>query len=136
MVWSSMMAPKFNKHLKKAGGHISQNVVNIIIKMKTIVWKPWTIKRILVSKYRCQSLIIQWCLIFIYKPAFDILLCWRVKVPIKKVMQTVWGMKETLIIDFLKEVTTINSAFCCQLLRSNSPYLLKDPHIMVPKNWW
>ena len=26
-----------NKHLKKAGGHIGQNVVEITIKMKTIV---------------------------------------------------------------------------------------------------
>ena len=30
--------------VKKAGGHIGRNVVNITIKMKTIVWKPWIIK--------------------------------------------------------------------------------------------
>ena len=35
---------KFNKHLKKAGGHISQNIVEMTIKMKTIVWKPLMIK--------------------------------------------------------------------------------------------
>ena len=34
---------KFNKHLKKAGGHISQNV-EITIKMKTIVRKTLMIK--------------------------------------------------------------------------------------------
>ena len=31
------------KHSKKAGAHISRNVVNII-KMKTIARKPWTMK--------------------------------------------------------------------------------------------
>ena len=36
---------KFNKkHLEKARGYISWNIVNITIKMKTIVWKPWIIK--------------------------------------------------------------------------------------------
>ena len=30
---------KFDKHLKKAGGHIVRNVVEITIKMKTIVRK-------------------------------------------------------------------------------------------------
>ena len=39
---SSMYTPKFNKHLKKARGHIGQNVVNIT-KIKTLVWKPWMI---------------------------------------------------------------------------------------------
>ena len=33
-----------NKHLKKAGGHIGRNVVEITIKMKTIVQKPLMIK--------------------------------------------------------------------------------------------
>ena len=40
VVQSSVKVPKFNKHLKKAGGHIGQNVVEITIKMKTIVQKP------------------------------------------------------------------------------------------------
>ena len=35
---------EFDKHLKKAEGHISQNVVEIAIKMKTIVRKPLMIK--------------------------------------------------------------------------------------------
>ena len=33
-----------NKHLKKAGGHIDRNVMEITIKMKTIVRKPLKIK--------------------------------------------------------------------------------------------
>ena len=33
-----------DKHLKKAGGHIGWNVVEITIKMKIIVWKSLTIK--------------------------------------------------------------------------------------------
>ena len=32
--------PEFDKHLKKAGGHIDRNVVEITIKMKTIVRIP------------------------------------------------------------------------------------------------
>ena len=40
VVRSSMKVPKFDKHLKKARGHIGQNVVEITIKMKTIVQKP------------------------------------------------------------------------------------------------
>ena len=40
VVWSSMKVPEFDKHLKKARGHIGQNVVEITIKMKTIVRKP------------------------------------------------------------------------------------------------
>ena len=31
---------EFDKHLKKAGGHIGRNVVEITIKMKTIARKP------------------------------------------------------------------------------------------------
>ena len=38
-------AVEFDEHLKKAGGHISWNVVEII-KMKTIVWKPLMMKNI------------------------------------------------------------------------------------------
>ena len=44
VVQSSVKVPEFDKHLKKAGGHISRNVMEIIIKMKTIVWKPLMIK--------------------------------------------------------------------------------------------
>ena len=44
VVRSSVKVPKFDKHLKKAGGHIGQNVVEITIKMKTIVRKPLMIK--------------------------------------------------------------------------------------------
>ena len=40
VVWSSVKIPEFDKHLKKAGGHIGRNVVEITIKMKTIVRKP------------------------------------------------------------------------------------------------
>ena len=39
----SVKVPEFNKHQKKAGGHISRNVVEII-KIKTIVRKPLMIK--------------------------------------------------------------------------------------------
>ena len=44
IVWSSVKVPEFDKHLKKAGGHIGQNIVEIAIKMKTIVQKPLMIK--------------------------------------------------------------------------------------------
>ena len=43
LVRSSVKVPEFDKHLKKAGGHIGQNVVEIT-KMKTIVRKPIMIK--------------------------------------------------------------------------------------------
>ena len=36
---STVKVPEFDKHLKKAGGHIGRNVVEITIKMKTIVRK-------------------------------------------------------------------------------------------------
>ena len=39
VVWSSVKVPEFDKHLKIAGGHIVRNIVEITIKMKTIVWK-------------------------------------------------------------------------------------------------
>ena len=42
---SSMKVHEFDKHLKKAGGHIGQNVVEITIKMKIIVRKPLLITR-------------------------------------------------------------------------------------------
>ena len=44
VVWSSVKAPEFDKHLKKAGRHIGRIVVEIIIKMKTIVPKPLLIQ--------------------------------------------------------------------------------------------
>ena len=37
VVRSSVKVFEFDKHLKKAGGHVSRNVVEITIKMKTIV---------------------------------------------------------------------------------------------------
>ena len=40
VIRSFVKIPEFHKHLKKARGHIGQNVVEITIKMKTIVWKP------------------------------------------------------------------------------------------------
>ena len=43
VVGSSVKVPEFDKHLKKTGGHIGRNVVEII-KMKTIVRKPLMIK--------------------------------------------------------------------------------------------
>ena len=36
---SSVKVPKFDKHLKKAGGHIGRNIVEITMKTKTIVRK-------------------------------------------------------------------------------------------------
>ena len=44
VVRSSVKVPEFEKHLKKAGGHIGRNVVEITIKMKKIVRKPLMIK--------------------------------------------------------------------------------------------
>ena len=41
---SSRKIPEFEKHLKKAGGHIGRNVVEIAIKMKTIVRKRLMVK--------------------------------------------------------------------------------------------
>ena len=44
---------KFDKHLKKAGGHIGRNVVERTIKMKTIVRKPLMIN---INKLRLRNL--------------------------------------------------------------------------------
>ena len=44
VVQSSVKVPEFDKHLKKTKGYIGQNVVEITIKMETIVWKPLMIK--------------------------------------------------------------------------------------------
>ena len=50
---SSMKVTEFDKHLKKAGEHIGRNVVEITIKMKTIVRKPLMIK---IKKLRLRNL--------------------------------------------------------------------------------
>ena len=44
VVRSSEKVPEFDKHLEKAGEYISQNAVEITIKIKTIVRKPLIIK--------------------------------------------------------------------------------------------
>ena len=36
----SVKVPEFDKHLKKPGGHIGRNIVEITIKMKTVVQNP------------------------------------------------------------------------------------------------
>ena len=51
IIQNSMKVPEFDKHLKKAGGHIGRNVVEITI--KTIVWKPLMIK---INKLRLRNL--------------------------------------------------------------------------------
>ena len=53
VVWCSMKVPEFDKHLKKAGGYISRNLVEITIKMKTIVRKPLMIN---INKFRLRNL--------------------------------------------------------------------------------
>ena len=45
VVRSSGKVPEFDKHLKKAGGHIGRNVGEITIKMKTIVRKSLMIEK-------------------------------------------------------------------------------------------
>ena len=50
VVQSSVKVPEFNKHLKKAGGHIGQNAVEITIKKMIIVQKPLMIKIICILK--------------------------------------------------------------------------------------
>ena len=46
VIRSSVKAPEFDKkHQKKTRGYIGWNVVNIITKMKTIVQKPWMIRK-------------------------------------------------------------------------------------------
>ena len=44
VVRSFVKVPEFDKHLKKAGGHIGRNIVEITIKVKTIARKPLMIK--------------------------------------------------------------------------------------------
>ena len=53
VVRSSVKVPEFDKHLKKAGGHIDRKVVKITIKKKTIVRKPLMIK---ITKLRLRNL--------------------------------------------------------------------------------
>ena len=53
VVRSSVNVPEFDKHLKKAGGHIGRNVMEITTKMKTIVLKPLMIK---IIKLRRENL--------------------------------------------------------------------------------
>ena len=45
VVRSSVKVPEFDKRLKKAGGLIGRNVVEMTIKMKTIVRKAIMIKK-------------------------------------------------------------------------------------------
>ena len=56
-----MKVPEFDKHLKKAGGHIGRNIVEITIKMKTIVRKPLMIK---INKLRLRNLDNQYKVVF------------------------------------------------------------------------
>ena len=44
VVRSSVKVPEFDKQLKKAGGHLGRNIVEITIKMKTIARKTIMIK--------------------------------------------------------------------------------------------
>ena len=53
VVRSSVKVFKFDKHLKMAGGHINRNVVEITIKMKTIVRKPLMI---IINELRLRNL--------------------------------------------------------------------------------
>ena len=52
VVRSFVKVPEFDKNLKKVGGHIGRNVVEITIKMKTIVRKPLMIK---INKLRLRN---------------------------------------------------------------------------------
>ena len=45
--------PESDKHLKKAGGHVGRNLMEITIKMKTIVRKTLMIK---INKLRLRNL--------------------------------------------------------------------------------
>ena len=53
VVRSSVKVPEFDKQLKQAGGHIGRNVMEITIKMKTIVRKPLMIR---INKLRLRNL--------------------------------------------------------------------------------
>ena len=47
---SSVKVPEFDKHLKKASGHIGRKIVGITKKIKIIVRKPLMIKIIKLRK--------------------------------------------------------------------------------------
>ena len=70
IVRSSVKVPKFNKHLKKARGHISQNVVEITIKIKTIVRKLLMIKTNQASSQKFRQLR-SVMMMFLYKTMYN-----------------------------------------------------------------
>ena len=53
-----MKVPEFNKHLKKAGWHIGRNVVEIMIKIKTIARKTLNDKKHQASAQKFRQWII------------------------------------------------------------------------------
>ena len=57
VVRSSVLVSEFNKHLKQARGHIGRNVVEITIKIKTIVRKPLIIRIIKLHLRNFDSLL-------------------------------------------------------------------------------
>ena len=59
-VRSSVKVPEFDKHVKKAGRYIDRNVVEITIKMKTIVWKPLMIKIIRLRQLIDTMFVLPW----------------------------------------------------------------------------
>ena len=54
---SSVKVTEFDKHLKKAGGHIGRNVVEITIKMKTTVRKNLNDKKLYLLRIKGTALI-------------------------------------------------------------------------------
>ena len=54
----SVLVLEFDKHPKKAGGHIGRNVVEITIKVKTVVRKPLMIKMSKISAKNYSSIYI------------------------------------------------------------------------------
>ena len=65
VVRSSVKVPEFDKHLKKAGGYIGRNVVEITIKMKAIVWKPLMIKMRRKFYKKCQQCSYFWAILLV-----------------------------------------------------------------------
>ena len=57
VVRSSVKVLEYDKHLKKAGGRIGRNAVEITIKMKTIVRKPLMEKNLQTSSQKFRQLI-------------------------------------------------------------------------------
>ena len=80
IVRSSVTVPEFDKHLKKAWGHIGRNVAEITIKMKTIVWKPLILK---IIKFRLRNLD--------YSSHSPWRICIAMK--IKTIIRIFWGIK-------------------------------------------